>query len=226
MKKILKFFILIFTFFSLFNMSSCYSKLTKIEVPVTKYVIINDDGLFGGSVVQFYVSEEFKYDLDLLKDIKIKFSYKQGSTLYNKTITKNGTLPDSIDGENLYFYVDINDRVATHIDDPVEVINVTAKIEKSYVNDSSDYYEDDSLFGIGAAFIYGLISSIIAFGCVYLGSNGLDETKGQVVFALGFIIPIALSIATFFWAGVVQGIIITIFSVLEIIGSIAYMSKR
>ena len=71
MKKIFKYFVLLITLFSSFIFSSCSNNYAEVEVPVSNYQIINDGGSFGTTVIQFYVSEEFEYDLDLLKDIDI-----------------------------------------------------------------------------------------------------------------------------------------------------------
>ena len=228
MKKIFKYFVLLITLFSSFIFSSCSNNYAEVEVPVSNYQIINDGGSFGTTVIQFYVSEEFEYDLDLLKDIKIKFSYRPENALVDKTVTEVGKVDDFVGADDSYFYVNIKNRVATYIDDPIEVKSVSAKIEKRFVEDTNDDKPGEKYqsFGIGAAFILGLISSSVSFGCVYLGSFSLDETKGKVVYGLGFLIPIIFSIITFVWVGIVQGIIISIFSLVEIIGAITYMLKR
>jgi hypothetical protein len=228
MKRFVKFLILFLTIFNVFTLFSCYNKYIEISVPVEKYRVINDGGSFGTTVIEFYVSEDFEYDLDLLKDIKIKFSYRPENALTNKTVIETGKVDDFIGSDDSYFYVNIKNRVATYIDNPVEVKNVTAKIEKRFINseESDDKNEKETIFGIGESFIFGLICSIIAFGFVFLGSGALDETKGQVIYSLGYIIPIVFTIFTFLRVGIWQGIIITIFSLLEIIGAIAYTVKR
>ena len=228
MNKLIKLILLIFTFLSFINMTSCSSNYVDINVPVEHYVVINDGGSFNTSVIEFYVPENFEYDLDLLTDIKIEFSYRPENKLLDKSVKKEGKVDDFIGADDSYFYVNIKDRVATYIDDPIEVKSVSAKIEKRFVEDTNDDKPGEKYqsFGIGAAFILGLISSTVSFGCVYLGSFSLDETKGKVVYGLGFLIPIIFSIITFIWVGIGQGIIISIFSLVEIIGAITYMLKR
>ena len=62
MKKILSFFLLVITMFSVFTFSSCSNKYVELEVPVERYEIINDGGSFGTTVIQFYVTDDFEYD--------------------------------------------------------------------------------------------------------------------------------------------------------------------
>ena len=184
MKKILSLFLLIITMFSVFTFSSCSNKYVELEVPVERYEIINDGGSFGTTVIQFYVTDDFEYDLDLLKDIKIKFSYRPEKSLSSKTVTEEGKVDSFIGADDSYFYVNIKNRVATNIENPVEVLSVNAKIEKRFVNDDSDIKpEKEPLFGIGMSFIIGLIVSALGIGASYIGMQVIeDETAISIIY--------------------------------------------
>ena len=218
MKKILSLFLLIITMFSVFTFSSCSNKYVELEVPVERYEIINDGGSFGTTVIQFYVTDDFEYDLDLLKDIKVKFSYRPEKSLSSKTVTEEGKVDSFIGADDSYFYVNIKNRVATNIENPVEVLSVNAKIEKRFVNnDSIIKPEKEPLFGIGMTFLIGLIVSVLGIGASYIGMQVIEDEMGKIVHGAGILLPIVVTIFTYIVVGIWQGVILTLFNIAQLV---------
>ncbi len=217
MKKIVKIFTILFALFSVFSFSSCSNRYVDVTVPVERYEVINDGGSFGTTVIQFYVSDDFEYDLDLLTDIKIKFSYRPENALLDKSVSEIGKVDDFIGADDSYFYVNIKNRV--NINNPIEVESVNAKIERRFVDEENinNDQENKPLFGIGATFLIGLIVSFIGIVISYLGALVIDDEKGKIVHGIGVLLPIVFTIFTYIIVGIWQGVILTIFNIVQLI---------
>lgn len=211
MKRLLKLFILIFTFFNVFCLSSCSSNFSKIEVPVTSYKIYNSETKYGQNVLHFYVPEDFRYSLSSFTEIEIEFTYKPLKGSISKTVTENG----ESNGE--YFAVIVSEPI--NINESIEIKSVEGLIENRLLLDEDKTDEDvnEDYFTVGASFLIGLIISLVGLGASYLGAQVIDDEKGQILHGAGVVFPIIFTIGTFIIVGVWQGIILALFNVAQLI---------
>ena len=210
MKRILKLFILIFTFFNIFCFSSCTNNFTKIEIPVTSYKIYNSQTKYGDDLILFYVPEDFRYSLSSFYDIEIEFTYKPLKGTMNKTVTESG------ESNGDHFIVIVSEAVNDK--ESIEIKSVYGMIENRLLldEDKQEGEVKEEYFSVGSSFLIGLIISLVGIGASYLGAQVIDDEKGQILHGAGVLFPIIFTVFAFISVGIWQGVILALFNIAQL----------
>ena len=100
----------------------------------------------------------------------------------------------------------------------------TSKIEVD--NDTITPEKEKSPVTIGQIILIGLLVNGIGFGIAMFGGSLLDDSRGQVLFGAGLILPVVFTIFGYISFGVWHGIILTIYNIIEIVSVFVIQSKR
>lgn len=230
MKKILSFFLLIITFISLFTFSSC-SKSNYIDVEVTVERIEIKTDTNDRCKILFYLPEDYPYDVADLENIKIKFSHSKDNSPFVHTKTKNGKVLEDARGnkDKQYFYVKLINSPMYDDDQFVRIKWIKAQIDTEKIDVDQDVVvpeKEKPVITIGQMIFIGLLVSIIGFGVSMFGGSVMDDRKGQILFAAGFVLPVIFTIFAYVSLGVWYGVISTVYNIIEIIAVFVVQSKR
>lgn len=230
MKKLMSFFLLIITFFSIFMFSSCSNKeYVDVEVSVERIEIKTDTN--DRCKILFYLPEDYPYDVTELENIKIKFSHSKDDSPFVFTKTKSGKVLEDAKGikEKQYFYVKLINSPMYDDDNYVRIKWIKAQVDTSKIeidNDTIAPEKDKSPVTIGQIILIGLLVNGIGFGVSMFGGAVLDDRKGQILFGAGFILPVVFTIFAYISFGVWHGIILTIYNIVQIVGIFMIQSRR